>query len=136
MNRDAWSAGAHFEELLGYSNEELSRNQLKLLDLMPEVHRASVKEAWQRVMRGEKVGFEADGLRKDGSTIPFYYTAAKADVDNQAYVLGTGVDITELKRTEAALKEAYDIIRAKSPIIRGFQICQIRGIHPFSLGEI
>ncbi len=105
-----------FEELSGYTNEEISNIGIKILDLMPESDKATVMEAWQKVMQDEKVGFESGGVRKDGSVIPFYYTASRVVVDNQIYVLGSGVDITELKRTEEALQEAYDII-SKSPAV-------------------
>lgn len=105
-----------YEEFSGQSEKELSRLRPNVFDLIPVEDRASATEAWQKVMREGKAEFEAGALRKDGSVIPFYYTVAQVSVDKQTYVLGTGVDITQLKQAEEVLKEAYDII-SKSPAV-------------------
>jgi PAS domain S-box-containing protein len=55
---------------------------------------------------------EADLLTKQGERLPFYFTGGTVIVDGQPCLAGTGIDVTERKRTETALRESDARYRA------------------------
>ena len=57
-------------------------------------------------MKGES-NVEANFVSKDGSTTPYYFTGLRFISDNRPYLIGMGIDITERKRAEEALRESH-----------------------------
>lgn len=102
-------ASAACRQSLGYTPEELVGR--RMLDLVaPEDHEATLAEA-RKVIAGEaRIGFENRYVRKDGSRVPFMWSAR---LDETARLrIGVARDISERKRLEARQAATYAISEA------------------------
>jgi PAS domain S-box-containing protein len=90
--------------LTGYSTEELEG--MHFLDYFrPELH-ADVQQAVENVLsRGFSMA-EFSLRKKDGSEVPFLFTARRIEVDGQPGFCGHGIDISERKELETRLRHA------------------------------
>ncbi len=90
--------------LLGFTPEEMPDRSL-LKWHRPEAKEA-VLDAVKRAMAKGSDTIEAPLLAKDGREIPFLLTGARLDIAGQVYLMGVGIDISERKQAEAALRES------------------------------
>ena len=93
---------SNFEQVTGYSGEEFS--QLKPLDLFDGEDRSKAEKAMQEVFAEGETVVEVHLLLKDGSKIPYLFTGRRITLEGNDFVLGMGLDISELKRAEEALR--------------------------------
>jgi PAS domain S-box-containing protein len=99
------------ELLTGFSAEELPER--KMLEWFSGSDRDRIKESvGQLYEKGGKVGVEARLIIKDGTRVPYYFTGVRMIVDDRRYLLGVGVDSTDLKKTEVSLKKSEENYRA------------------------
>lgn len=91
------------ETITGYSTAEL--NHFKLMDWYPDD-----PQSQEAVIKGlgnvQRDGFgEAEAALhiKDGSTLPFYFTACPLTIDHEDYFVGVGIDISSRKKMEQEL---------------------------------
>jgi len=92
-------------ESLGYSKEELLKLSNKEIDLEAVGYGASKKV---RDTSAQKVMFEVNQKRKDGSFLPVEITKTFFSVGSQRFSLSIARDITERKRAEGALLKANE----------------------------
>jgi PAS domain S-box-containing protein/putative nucleotidyltransferase with HDIG domain len=93
---------SYLEQVTGYSGGDLL--QIKPVDLFENNDKLLIEKAIQEVLlKGEAV-VEADLLLKDGSKIPYLFTGRRITLGDNDYVLGVGIDVSELKRAEEALR--------------------------------
>jgi len=93
------------ETMTGYSAGELSTMTL------PDWYQGD-EENLNRVLREVEKAFQ-DGVAqvdaflqtKGGGKIPFYFTAVKMVIDAKAFIVGTGIDITDQKKAQEELQE-------------------------------
>jgi PAS domain S-box-containing protein len=100
------------EQMTGYSPEELSH--MTLLDWYKGDEK-SQKAVTEGVQRTVLTGFgDAEGnlQKKDGGIIPMYFTASLLTIHGKQYFAGFGIDITERKRFEQALRESEERFRS------------------------
>ena len=90
-----------YEEVMGYSGEEISRIDERLT-VAPEC-RERVQQLSQKVFIDGSGDGEAWLQAKDGKKVPCYLTGARITVNGQACLLGTAVDLSKRKAVEAAL---------------------------------
>jgi two-component system cell cycle sensor histidine kinase/response regulator CckA len=90
------------EAILDYSREELSA--VETMDVLAAEDRDIVESKLLEAFARGSATCEARVLTKNGRKVPFLLSAVRAKIGNAVYVIGTGIDITELKRTEEALQ--------------------------------
>ena len=97
-------------ESLGYSKEELLKLSNKEID--PEAIEYEVFKT-VRDTSLEKVMFEVNQKRKDGSFLPVEITRTLFSCGSQRFSLSIARDITERKRAEETLQKAHDELERK-----------------------
>ena len=88
------------ELMTGYSFEELSN--MHLMDWYPgdEQSQKAITQGLKRTMENGFGEAEANLQKKDGSTLPLYFTASPLKINGKQYFTGIGIDITERRRAE------------------------------------
>lgn len=86
-------------------------------DFFAPEERPVIEEAVKVVFEKGENSVEANLLTKGGKKIPFYFTGSAVNYSGEACFLGTGIDLSEVKRLQAKLsrqrvKEQKRIIQA------------------------
>ena len=88
------------EELTGYSSEELSN--ITILDWYKDDEKSiqDITEGIRKTLEDGSGEAEANLQKKDGTSIPMYFTAVRLELDGRTYFTGIGIDITDRKKKE------------------------------------
>jgi len=86
----------------GYTYEEIIGKTIASLD--DAEAEKEVPERTRRLLAGETLVFEANHVRKDGSTFPVEISAQIIQIDGKSLILAIDRDITKRKETERILK--------------------------------
>ena len=92
------------EEVLGYSAEELENKYV--LDFFEGKDRDVIAAGVEHVFIDGRAEAEAEVKTKDGRKIPYFFTGVLTVLEDRPHFLGLGIDITGLKRAEAALRKS------------------------------
>ncbi|MBU6955907.1 diguanylate cyclase [Hahella sp. HN01] len=103
------------QKLFGYSDIEIEGKNVK--HLMAEPFRSQHDSYLQRHIETKKntiigIGREVEGLRKDGSTFPFELSISELIIDDEHLFVGLTHDISERKKFEDKLYQAYSELRS------------------------
>lgn len=95
------------ERLFGYKPDEIMGRNVTML--MPEPYRSAHDGYLRRYLETGKgniigLGREVQGLRKDGTTFPFYLSVSEVRDGGRRLFTGIVHDLSELKRAEEALR--------------------------------
>jgi len=93
----------NFERVTGYSGKEMT--QISPLDLFTGEDQKKIEECVQNVFRKGNSAAEVDFVAKDGTRTRYYFTGRRVQLDGKLFDFGMGIDITERRRTEEALRE-------------------------------
>jgi PAS domain S-box-containing protein len=91
-------------EYHGYTPGEFYKINLHKLDV-PESEQL-IKEHFRQLKVAGELSFEAGHFRKDGTILPLLITVKNAEWDGRPVILSVATDITEHKKTEAALQQS------------------------------
>ena len=94
----------NFERATGYSAEEIAG--MHTLDLFSGEDKKKGEEKMREVFVTGEAAVEADLVAKDGSRTPYIFTSRRVMFDGAPYLIGTGTDISERRRTENALRDS------------------------------
>ena len=109
-NGDIVRVNQAFAAMHGYASpEEMLSIRLEELDAPPSTGLAA--QCVARAAAGERLIFEAEHFRKDGTVFPVSVTASRVAVGEQWFLLAFHRDITGYKRAEAALRDSEHHLR-------------------------
>ena len=100
----------NFETVTGYCAEEIS--SMSPMDILGEQDREAIKEAIQNAVQTDETTLEADILSKDQTRTPYFFSEKLFIIDEEACMLGVGIDITERKLAAEALRKSEEANRA------------------------
>lgn len=102
----------NYQKELGYSREELKR--MSPLDFHPEDQRAEQEENFKKAFRVDEQTVTATIKKKDGATRTYLFTDKRLKQDEDTFVIGTGIDISNQVKAEQKLK---DSLREKETLL-------------------
>ncbi len=91
----------NFEEVSGYAPDELLG--MKPQDFLLGQERQEALDAIEEARLTGEAFLKADFITKDGRAIPHFFTGRPALIGGKPCLVGTGIDVSELRRAEAAL---------------------------------
>ena len=94
----------NFEKVSGYSTQEISG--MHPVDFFSGEEKEILGKAIAETFAKGEAGVEADFVSKGGSKTPYYFTGRRLILDDKQCLVGMGIDITERKDAEEALKES------------------------------
>ncbi len=99
----------NFEVVSGYSAEEISRADALLFIYREERNR--VRESIEEVFATGKGEITANVATRERKVIPYHFNGMKVTFDNEEYIIGMGIDISERIAAESALLERNEEIQ-------------------------
>ena len=93
----------NFSRVSGYSPEEIAR--MGPLDFFGGSDKFLVEKTIKQVFATGESSVEAAFRSKDGSTTPYFFTGKRLVFDGSVCLVGMGIDISERKLAEAALRD-------------------------------
>ena len=97
------------ETLFGFMPEEMEGRHVLEWHL-PDNHNA-VLNSLDGFMDTGQARIETNILAKDGHSIPFLLTAVKFENQGQNYLIGVGIEISERKQAEQAVRDSESILK-------------------------
>lgn len=94
----------NLEHVLGMSAEEIAHSHTILL--YDEADRDGIRRTTREAFARGAATTEATLVTKRGERIPYVISGLRIDVDGRQTVIGLGLDISERKRAETALRES------------------------------
>ncbi len=102
--------GRNPEKVLGYSREETMAME-SALEIVAEDDRPLAARAIEEAFARGRTAVEVHLLHRDGRKIPYLVRATRAVIGEATYMVGLGLDISERKKAEDALKESEALFR-------------------------
>jgi PAS domain S-box-containing protein len=82
------------------------------LDNVADEYKEAVKRTKDEVIERGSAHVEIKILAKDGGVVPYYFTAVRVDLEGKPYIAGVGIDMTESKRAEEAVRRSEAELRS------------------------
>ena len=98
-----------FSVAAGYSDDELLH--MTPFDLVPKSEQDVLMNAMEKVFSKGKVISEMTVVSKDGSRIPYILSGNKLTYEGKTFVIGMGINISERKKMEDALRKEEERFR-------------------------
>lgn len=101
----------NFETLSGYSGDEI--REMHPLQFFRAAERELVGSRIEDVFAKGEASVEATFLAKDGSVAPYFFTGRHMVFDSRPCLVGVGIDISQRKVAEDALRELNESLESK-----------------------
>ena len=96
----------NFEKITKYSTDEISK--IKPDQFFLGKDKEKVKEAIRATFEKGQAVVEAEIVSKDGEKTPFYLTGVRIVRGEKSYIVGVGLDLSKVKKTEKALQDSEE----------------------------
>jgi PAS domain S-box-containing protein len=100
----------NFERITGYSAEEIAGMQP--VDFFAGDDRRLIAERIGEVFARGHSTVEAQFVSKDGTQRPYFFTGQRVTLQQGSFLVGMGIDITERRDAEKALRESQQLLQA------------------------
>ncbi len=107
--------------IFGYSNEETSK--MTPVNFIDDADQGKIQKDIGIAVKEGKVTDEMNIKTKDGVKIPYFFSAVYSVIADRGYVVGMGIDITDLRKREQELDRV-----AKTLVRRDFELLQTNDI--------
>ena len=97
----------HFEEITGYSSEELA--ELHPLDFFRGPDRDHIQERIRQAFEEGAADAEADLVAKDGTAVAHHFTGHSLELEGEPYLVGMGVDVSRQRELEAERERLFNL---------------------------
>jgi PAS domain S-box-containing protein len=114
---------SNFERVTGYSAQEIAR--LHPLDLFASTEQELLAQRIAEVFANGEATVEASLVSKHGTITPYFFTGKRIDIQGTPGLLGLGIDISERRRVEDALRKTEE--RYRSTLDTILEGCQLIG---------
>ncbi|MEO6601237.1 MAG: ATP-binding protein [Polyangiaceae bacterium] len=112
---------SNFERVSGYTAEEIAR--MHPLDFFAQHEKELLEQRIADVFKSGEATVEALLVSKDGNAIPYFFTGKRLDLAGAPRLVGVGVDISERKAIEYALRKTEE--RYRSTLDTILESCQL-----------
>ena len=100
-----------FEIVTGYAGHEIAR--MRPAEFFTDRDRPLLAARIKEVFDNGEASVEAPLRAKDGTTTPYFLTGRRVLFDGRTCLVGVGIDISERKRAEEALRELNESLERK-----------------------
>ena len=97
------------EILTGFTPEEMEKRPL--LEWFSPSYKSLMSETIEKVFNEGEAAVEAPLLLKDGSQVPYLFKGVRLEITGELYFLGMGIDISQRKAKEHALRQSEQQLR-------------------------
>lgn len=104
------------ETVTGYSADEVAR--MVALDFFHDEDKELVYQRIQDVFEHGSAELETRLATKDGRRIPYFYKGVRMVLQDRPYLVGVGVDVTELRQAQEALRESEAFLKMSQQVGR------------------
>ncbi len=102
------------ETVTGYSADEVSR--MVALDFFHDDDKQLIYQRIQEVFEHGSAEVETRLATKDGRRIPYFYKGVRMMLQGRPYLVGVGVDVTELRQAHEALRESEAFLKMSQQV--------------------
>ena len=92
-----------------YSAEEISK--MSPIDLFSKKDRPFIQKKIERVFEEGRDTVEINAISKSGRVVPYYLTGSRITLNNNTYLAGVGIEISERKRMEEEVRESEERLK-------------------------
>lgn len=96
----------NFENVTGYTGDEIS--QMIPTDFFEEEEKERIRKRMSTVFARKSAGIEVELYTKEKEKIPYYINSLAIEYEGQKCLLGMGLDLTDRKKGEEAIKKANE----------------------------
>lgn len=93
----------NFARVTGYSNAEIAK--MHPLQFFADEEKSLLNDSITRVFACGEATVEAHFMNRDGKKTPYFFTGRSVEYDGETCLIGVGIDISDRKKAENALRE-------------------------------